>query len=495
MRSRFPLTAITAVLSVGVFLAAGCEKPVHFPEVSNAEIAGPLQALGAYDTNRDGKADFFTFADEHGRIDRIAYDTGADEDPDQIISLDAVPFALSRHVVLILDGIAFELIREYYDGGGLRMFHPPSKVVAPYPSMTDVSIQDIIGGMPCRAIEALYFDHRRNRLIGGSNDYLDGLNEPYNRLMHYRAAALWDALGYVDPWAVFGKEVNDAKRIFDRSETREMLAYFVSSAGMGTRMGKEGHKMCLRRIEQFVNQVIQETRGLTKVTLLSDHGHTYRPGKRIELEKHLAEKEWKITGTLRGERDVVYVRFGLVTFASFATRLPDQLAADLVTCEGIELASYVEGDAVTVLDANGGRAIIRSDGQRYSYEPRSGDPLKLTETLAGIESIDGYYHGDDLLRASIDHEYPGALERLWRAHFALTQNAPDVIASLCDEYYSGSRSFAGSVNVASTHGGLNRRNSVTFIMSTAGALPPYMRSRDIPRNMKAMTGEDFPMRK
>ncbi len=51
------------------------------------------------------------------------------------------------------------------------------------------------------------------------------------------------------------------------------------------------------------------------------------------------------------------------------------------------------------------------------------------------------------------------------------------------------------LDIASTHGGLNNSGSVTFIMSTAGALPPVMRSRDVPKNMKALTGEPFPLRK
>ena len=51
------------------------------------------------------------------------------------------------------------------------------------------------------------------------------------------------------------------------------------------------------------------------------------------------------------------------------------------------------------------------------------------------------------------------------------------------------------VKVASTHGGLNYRNTTAFIMSTAGALPPLMRSREVPANMTALTGQAWPLRK
>ncbi len=469
---------------------------MYFPTESDAQIASSLVAAGAYDADHDGKVEFFTYADAAGRIDRIAYDVTGDQKPDELIALDAIGFARSRHLVLILDGFAYDLIKEYYDAGNLRMFHSPSRVIAPYPSMTDVAMQDIIGGIPPRAFEARYFDRRENRLLGGDSDYMEGKNEPYNRSMQYRAAALWDALGYIDPWAVFGKEINDAKRIFDRAQTTELLAYFVSSAGMSTSFAAEGQKRCLQRIEQFVNQVMWETRGLTKVTLLGDHGHSYTKSKRVDFAGDLRKKGWTMTNSLRSEKDVALVEFGLVSFASFATLRPKELAEDLIAVEGVELASYVYRDAVVVRAPGEARARIYRKGTRYAYEPTSGDPLKLKKILADLASDTGRtYDADALLAATLEHEYPAPLQRIWRAHFALVENPADVIVSLTDGYFAGLKSFAGSVKVASTHGSLNRKNSTTFIMSTIGPLPPYMRSSDIPANMKALTGADFPLRR
>jgi hypothetical protein len=78
---------------------------------------------------------------------------------------------------------------------------------------------------------------------------------------------------------------------------------------------------------------------------------------------------------------------------------------------------------------------------------------------------------------------------------ALVRNPADVIISLADNYYSGSPGFAKFVDIASTHGGLNRSNSTTFIMSTIGPMPPYIESHDIPRNLSKLTGTPFPMKK
>jgi len=157
--------------------------------------------------------------------------------------------------------------------------------------------------------------------------------------------------------------------------------------------------------------------------------------------------------------------------------------------------SFARDDAVVVLSAAGGRAVIRRRNGRFSYEATQGDPLKLAPLLAGLKADEhGAYDADALLAATVDHEYPAPLQRLWRAHFALVENPPDVIASLANRWHSGASSFGGAVDMASTHGGLNRTNSVTFILSTAGPLPPVLRSRDIPKALGALFGRPFPYR-
>lgn len=491
MSRRFLLSAVLALC----FGVCGCVKPVHFPLECVSGAAAGVKASAAYDTDGDGRSDYFTFADGTGRIVRIGYARTSGQKPDEIVKLDAIAFRKCRHLVVILDGIGYDLVRQYYDAGGLRMFHAPSRVVAPYPTLTDPSLEDALDYIPPRAFEARYFDRRANRLAGGSGAYLRGENQPYNRLLNYRADMIWDVIGYVLPGAVFGKELNDAMRRFDKARTQEFLAYFVSSAGMGTQRGAAGHRQCLRLVERFVNQVIWQTRGLTKVTMFADHGHSYTPSRRIPLESYLKGRGWRLTESLRRPKDVVYVRFGLETYASFATGEAAELAADLVACEGVTLASYAEGETVIVLSP-AGRAVITRKGNAYKYEPTVGDPLKLRDILGAAEADPaGFRDAEKLLEATASHLYPAPLQRLWRAHFALVENPPDVIISLADKFYAGSKSFGARVKVASTHGGLNSRNSMTFIMSTIGPLPPLMRSGDIPKNMRKLTGAPWPARR
>ncbi|NLG42428.1 MAG: hypothetical protein GX547_04215, partial [Phycisphaerae bacterium] len=55
------------------------------------------------------------------------------------------------------------------------------------------------------------------------------------------------------------------------------------------------------------------------------------------------------------------------------------------------------------------------------------------------------------------------------------------IAGLRSGYCHGSRFFYEAIGkgVASTHGGLRRDTSTTFVMSMLGDLPPALRSQDI----------------
>ncbi|HOI56599.1 MAG TPA: hypothetical protein PLP01_15225 [Phycisphaerae bacterium] len=490
------MRAVAFVVVAALASLCGCQKPVHFPAESMGDAALQSQALAAYDTDGDGLADFFTFADaETGRADRIGYDTGGDGRADHVTRLDELPPASCRHLVIILDGFSYDLVKAYYDEGGLRVFHAPSRVITGYPTMSDPCLEDTLGYIACRGIEAAYFDRRRNLVVGGAGEYMSGRSQPYNRLLDYRADLLWDAIGYVMPTEVFGKELNDAKRKFDRAETQEFIAYFVSSAGVGTRLGAEGQRQCLREVERLVHQVLWETHGLVKLTLMADHGHTYTPATRAPIESFLKDKGWRLRGSLSGPQDVVYAPFGLVTYAAFCTQRPAALAADMVQLDAVELASYADGETVVVLAPGGQRAVVRHRNGRFAYEPLEGDPLELKPVLdgmAGQADADGFFGADALLRATALHAYPASLERLWRAHVGLVENPPDVLCSLKDRSYSGAKGFAGTVPVASTHGSLRRTNSTTFIMSTIGPLPELMRSSDIPRQMSNLTGAPWP---
>lgn len=501
-------------------LAAGCQPAVNFPAHSLQSAAVAAGAFGAYATHGGAKADFFTFAAPDGRINRIGYGTDANGVCLDLVDLDAIAFDQCRHLVIVLDGFGYDLVNEFYDAGGLRYCHAPSRVLSTYPPMTDLALADVFECGNCANFEAMYYDPNTRSIQGGSSAYLAGKNEPYNTALQYRADMIMDAVSYLYADSVWSHELNGVKKLFDQNKTRELNAYFVSSAAVSTREGAEGQRMVLRGVDRLINQIMCETRGKVKVTITADHGHSYTAATRIALEKYLTDKGWRLVDHVENPKDVAYVRFGLETYAAFGASNPPELAKDLIECPGVELASYAQGDRVIVLgsgqDANAdsslrttapnwtklaagpgaGSAAISKKGNRYKYEATTGDPLMLKATLSHLKAdSEGYYDANELMAATMTHYYPGALERMWRAHFELARTRPDVIVSLCDRFYSGSTAFAGAVSIASTHGALNYWNSTTFLMSSVGPLPPYMRSAQVRAALSKLIGQTWPMKK
>ncbi|MBP7868261.1 MAG: hypothetical protein KA419_20220 [Acidobacteria bacterium] len=483
------LTWIWVLFIVMVFVRAAVAS---MKDGELAEAARPLGADLARDLGGDGKPDLFLWLDTDGRARRMLYLDGAKGEPDVV---DLNPGDLSRgpHLVIFLDGFGYDVVRAYWEEGGLRLFPPPSRVIAPYPAMTDLCLTAALGLPRCRAYEAAGFDPAANRTEGGVWDYVRGLNQPYNRVLDYRRSPLLDGFTYLLPGCAFTSESGRCVRRFLETRRDAFFGYLVSSAGMSTRRGAEGQRQCLRRLEALLYEVVRETRGRCTLTVLSDHGHTYTPSRPAALDRELKRKGWRLRDRLDGDRDVVSPRLGLVTYAGFWTRKPGELSSDLTGCEAVELVSFSENGAVTVLDARGGRARVEHRDGRFAYRQLSGDPLGLETVLGGLHpDAEGFYDEADLFRATAAHPWPDPLRRLWRAHVDLVDKPPDVVVSLKDAWYVGSGFLSRMVSIRSTHGGLNYANSAAFAFSTAGPLPENLRTEDLPAAMRRLTGRPWP---
>lgn len=486
MRLQQSFTAMCGALAVCLLLA-GCRKS----EVTFRPVQIEQRDVLAWDTDGDGRADFFEYPRPDGRIDRIAYDTDGDGEPDRTVHLAEAP--RSRHVVLILDGVNYSIAAETRENSHLlRYLPPPSRLIAPYPAMTDPAMSALLGAPAPPGIEARYYDRYEHRLVGSSAEYLRGANMPYNALLDFRSDTMTDAMSYVQPATQFRKELRRATALIASSDKPELRLYFVSTAGLSTKHSAEGQLTALQGIDGLIRRIVWASKGTTAVTVLADHGHRFTPARRLPLEKWLKYKGWDVTDRLTGERNVVCAPFGLVTFAGLWTNSPARLAGDLLDgSKGIALASYVEWDTVVVLAPDNQAARIRHRKGRFRYEPLRGDPLELTESLRKLTpDAQGFYGPGDLLAATAEARYPAPLQRLWRAHFGrLVQHTPDVLVSLDDDWFFGSKSFARTVRLASTHGSLNRENSTAFIATTLGPLPAVLQSRDVPAVLAHLLGQ------
>lgn len=383
------------------------------------------------------------------------------------------------HLMIILDGFGYEVVKRYKDNGGFKDFHEPSKVVAPFPTLTDLCIQDLLQGETCDGLESVYFDRQKGRMAGNTLSYLQFKNQPYSKILEFRSSSILDGLSYLAPWVTFDLELMTLKRQFLDSTCDTFRAYLISTAGISTKYATDGQMECLKRLDDFLVEAKAQLNGSLMVTLMSDHGHSYCASRRSPIEKVLKVKGWKFSNTLKGAKDLVYTSFGLVNYASFATLNPRTLAVDLHAMPGVEITSYLDGKILVVLGQNGSEAHIERRGRSSSYESISGDPLRLKPVLTGLQNQNGFFDDDEVMTATINHIYPAPLERLWRAQHDLVKNPEDVIASLGNEWHSGSALLNTFATVKSTHGSLNRTNSLAFVMSTQVVFPEVLRSREV----------------
>ena len=475
-------------------LLAGCSAlHVDWPEHPTLEVGPDGDTLVSYDMGGEGKPNYIQRMHQ-GRKTVLYFDDDRDGRTDEEIRLSP-PHPDWPHYLILLDGVPHELIEELWDQGHFRLFPRPSKVISTFPSMTDLALARFFDTKPCVGVEASYFDKQANRLVGGVVAYNQGLNAPWLDLLTYHAPQSIGARAYLDPQGVFARELKEMRRTFDRVEKGWAAAYSVGTAGLGTRGGEEAIREYLGTIERFCERLVYDRRGRVRLTLAADHGHNLVQCARIGFKGHLAKSGLRLTESLQNPEDVVTVKYGLVTYAQFYTSQPAKVAAALLSRRGVDLAVYAEGDAVVVLGGGGQGRITRGAGG-YAYATEGDDPLKIApiiETLRrqGDVSADGAIDDAAFFAATVDHDYPDALHRLWTCFNGLMQQPPDVIASLRDGYCHGYWMFEyGIGKIASTHGSLNRINSTTFVMSTTGELPPAMRVEDVLLKLKTRDTSD-----
>ncbi|MCX5654120.1 MAG: hypothetical protein NTY65_05675 [Planctomycetota bacterium] len=494
------LVLVLGALTTAVVIVVGCAGPLRFPEkpLMAEETAAGL--VRAYDTDGDGRADYFTVQDASGRVVRIGYDTKGEGTPTEFVALGAIPLSACRHVIIILDGIGYDTVEAARQEGGLRLFYPPSRLISTFPAMTDLALTDAFSGVTCVGYEVVYYDREKKSIVGGDADYLSLKNESWVSNLAYRAVTVMDPLAYLYPNWAFETELGDFWKVFDRRDRTDVAVYFVGTAGLGTRQGLEGQRKVLAAIDRLAEELVQKSRGLVKVTMMSDHGHTLTPCERIDFRKYFQDHGWRPVNRLQKSRDVVPVEYGIITYAAFNTDDRPDLVAILLEHPGVDLVTYPDGQRVSV-EKKGERASVERRGNQYRYVATAGDPLELAAIIAKMKAdgrmdADGFADDRVWFDRTLTHKYPDPLNRLWRAFNGMVEHVPDVIASLKEQYSAGSASRAFWLPyVASTHGDLQRKSATAFIMSTVGpVLPPGAgaRHRDLPALLEKLSGRPWP---
>ncbi len=487
-----------------LLLAPGCAGPgarlaPAMPVAYRQVPSGERDAV--YDFDGDGRVDYAERFDADGTPVRLLFDWTGDGLYDLDVPSPRRVDGAVPHVVIILDSVPFEMVRAFQDGGRFSQFYPPSRVIAPFPVMTDLSLAEFFAVAPCDAMESQYYDARH--LNTGYFTYVRASNAPWLPHVDYVLDYVAHGLVYQHPKPWFGREMRKVQNhAMERSAGETFVAYAVGTSALGSRLGRPGHEHALDVVDRTCRWLIHTFAGRIQITLMSDHGHAIAGSEWIDLPGLLSDSGFRIADRLERPGDVVVPGFGMVTCAALYTNEPAAVSDAALSDDRIDLAAYVAPDGAVVVRSRDGEARIEAQSiatgrdadsgiagsigePRLRYVPVDGDPLRMTGIMDGRLEADeeGYADADAWFAATADHEYPDAVYRLWRAFHGLMTYTPDVLLSIDDGAHCGSRLMTTMIGLKAAHGNLATASSTGFVMSTAGATPPVVRMEDLAVNL------------
>jgi hypothetical protein len=482
LRSR-RFSAPGLVCLFGLTMAmSGCSAPsgrLTFPTASIAHT----QDCEWYDVHHNGKKQFGITYDANGNVDRLIYSDGGDGRADREYRLadyanDQVP-----HLILLLDSIPYQAMWERYQAGDFRWFGPPQKMIAPFPSLTEICYSDILHCPPMPGAIDNYFDPRDEQMKKIVWDRIWGYQQPWERRSFYHANFMQDGLSFLHPDEWYAAELEQAREALEHSPDRVTVVYLGTAASMVCKYGESGAERVLDGARQLCLQLLYERRGAIKISMMADHGHNYMQSKNVSLEQMLSAAGFHPAKKLRDPKDFIVELDALVTYVGVDTLDPDAVAKTLCTYEPIELAIYMQGPRAIVRSAAGTAAIECRNGQ-LRYLPLDSDVLGYEPVIAKLKAegqMDSDGFASDLVwfHRTLDHPWPNAPRRVWDALHGKVINPPSVMLSLKDGYYAGNPDLERYIKMASTHGGLNQINSATFVMSMTGRLHDAVRHQDV----------------
>ena len=404
-----------------------------------------------------------------------------------------------RRLLLCLDGVPHEVIETARQRGLFDSFGPPSRLLSPFPTMTNIALSAMLGATAPLGYESLYFDKNARELRGGVSKYIgwrtpDKIPSSYMDELDYQEPLAFEFLVYVAPEKVWRTDMRRFRERFrEAPQTRDFFAFLKGTDGLLHIRGPERLAVALESLDKILRE-IQTTCGWeTEIVLFSDHGMNLRENRRIHLKTHLRDRGFSPSSSFseRSRSTVAIPAFGLCGYAAIYCGDEDavaDVANALVELEGVDFSIYKDGtEAVAVTGANGVARVERKQtngATSYRYLTSDGDPLQLqpiVETLkqAGKLDEEGFASDKDWLENTANHIYPDPLANLYTSlHTQRVRHTADVLVSLLDGYYYGWSPFARLTRLAATHGNALRPSSNAFLMSTHRTLPPFVRADD-----------------
>ncbi|MGA9994325.1 MAG: alkaline phosphatase family protein [Pyrinomonadaceae bacterium] len=403
-----------------------------------------------------------------------------------------------RRLLLCLDGVPFDLVRAAKERGLFDGFGEPSRLLSPFPTLTNVALSEMLGASAPNGYESLYFDRKTREMRGGISKYIgrrtpDKIPSSYMDELDYQEPLPFEFLIYVAPEAVWRADMRRFHEKFRNApQTRDFFAFLKGTDGLLHIRGPERLSVALESLDKILKEIQKCCGAETEIVLFSDHGMNLQENKRVHLQTHLNRRGYKFTDRLNGlknDKSIAVPAFGLCGYAALycaGEEAAVKVAAELTSLEGLDFSIHRAGERSVMVQ--GGRGVARIDmrqnghGLAYRYEQTTGDPLQLAPFVKALmedEELDnaGYASDAAWYARTANHIYPDALSNLFNSlNTPRVRHNADVLVSMQDGYYYGASLFSRFVRIAATHGNALRASTSAFLMSTHRALPETVRA-------------------
>ncbi len=403
-----------------------------------------------------------------------------------------------RRLLLCLDGVPYEMIRAARERGLFDRFHAPSRLLSPFPTMTNIALSTMLGATPPNGYESLYFDRQARELRGGISKYIgrrtpDKVPSSYMEQLDYQEPLHFEFLVYVAPEAIWRADMRRFRERFRAApQERDFFAFLKGTDGLLHIRGPRRLAVALESLDQILREIGEWCGDETEVVLFSDHGMNLQENRRANLQTHLRRSGYTLGNRLTpgdDKRRIAIPAFGLCGYAALYCADEEaisKVADELVSLEGLDFSVHLDGPgAVMVKGPEGAARIVRREngrGPMYRYEQLTGDPLALApalKTLAEAGELDQQSFATDRAwyAETAEHAYPDALANLYNSlHTPRVGHNADLLISFKDGYYYGFSPFGRIVNLAATHGNALKASTSAFLMSTHRSFPPAVRA-------------------
>ena len=398
----------------------------------------------------------------------------------------------SRLLILCLDGVPYSQMHTLWDQGRFREFFPPVEMVSTFPSDSETALTALLHAATVHGYENEYFDRTQGRVTGGIRVTLEQ-SSSYLKKLDYDEPAIFKGTHFVVSRKSFRADLGRLRKRFLASRAPVYVAHISSTDALYHVLPSGEVLALLEEMEALLRDLYFEAEGRLRIMMFSDHGNDLLPGQPAPLRESLEQAGFRVKNRLDEPRAVVIPEFGLVSFAAVYVdpAVVPEVARVLAVVEGVAAVVYRDGDAVRVQSRTGEATIQARAGTgtvHFLYRAERGDPLRLLPLWKQLEETGkldsaGFAPEEELFSATLNGPYPDALFRLWYSMQdppqGLVENRADLLVSLADGYYFGRGWFEHFVTLQSTHGGLSRRASLGFAMSTDAPFPRAVRYNEL----------------